>query len=421
MTGSQYNQFTTNSQAPGINTINIEATGGVSITTSTFANVESYNLNGNADDHGYTIAGSNQTVTDNDNNGGLNTVTLLGGLTNVTLSTTGLVEYTVLDLGGGADHTFTLGAGNDLVAVDGGHTGLAIDLGGDNDGLDVRGVAAGVADGNAQIGGFGDRLVLHDKADISGLTVSNFERLFIEDNASVRIAAATWDQFVGTDGSATILHDVSGMGAETVDLTSTTSNVTTAFTLGSFPIEKYVLSSVAGDYFRVNTSTTYNAQVDLSGGGSDFLVFNGNSATVTGDADRHSTTLSFQGGATAAGGDVLQVQLATNSISSGTAIIVTAMDTDVTTERTLIINSFAGATMDETWSQGEARTAVNFAIDQIQAGTYTVAVYFSGAGQSGAYVMAMTTAADNPGAAVYDLIGILSSTAVNTLSGANFS
>jgi hypothetical protein len=264
-------------------------------------------------------------------------------------------------------------------------------------------------------------MALLNGADISGSTVSNFEDLIFAVNGTAKMSAATWDQFVATTGSATVGHTVqSAVGVETVILSTTTPNVTTAYS-GTNPIEQYVLSSADNDFFRFNAPfAPIGNQVDLSGGGSDMLVLNSPLAGVAGNATFETKTLNFQGGATAAGGDVLQVQLATNSISSGTSIIVTAMDTDVTAERTIIINSFAGATMDEAPSQTAAQAAVNFAIDEIQAGIYTVAIYFSGGGQSGAYVWAMETAANDPGNADFDLIGILSSTAVNTLTGANF-
>jgi hypothetical protein len=421
MNGTQYNQFTTNSAAPGVNTITVApGPGGVGVTTGTFAGVESYIFLGGTSDHSYKVTGSGQTVTDFDTTG-VNNATLVGTLDNVTITATSGVLYGVTALSGGTNLSVTTGQEDDVVQLGGGHTGVDVDQGGGNDTVEVMG---GSVTGTIVAGliftPFDNRLFLHDTADISGVVVTNYGTLSFRDaTTGVTMSAATWDQFVGKDGDYTAGHNVTSVGGtETVNLSSTVNNVTTAFSVLSDAIENYVLSSAANDFFRVNNASTgFHVNVDLSGGGSDFLILNDTNAAVVGNQDVHSTILNFAGGA---GGDRLQVQLATNSISSGTAIIVTAMDTDVTTERTLIINSFAGATMDETWSQAEAQAAVGFAIDQIQADTYTVAVGFSGGGQSGVYVMAMTTAADNPGAAVYDLIGVLSNTNVNLLTGANF-
>ena len=77
--------------------------------------------------------------------------------------------------------------------------------------------------------------------------------------------------------------------------------------------------------------------------------------------------------------------------------------------------------MDDTWDQGEARTLLNEAIGTIATGTYTMTAYFAGA-TSGAYIMgAEIVNADNPSTAGIDLIGILSSVGVNTLTSNNFS
>jgi hypothetical protein len=122
----------------------------------------------------------------------------------------------------------------------------------------------------------------------------------------------------------------------------------------------------------------------------------------------------------ALGGDVLQVQQQTDSLSSSGFELLTAMDTDVGAgNRTLVIRSDVFI-MDETWSETDAQAAFGFATDVITAGDYTGAVYFTGGGQSGYYIMGFTTAANDAGNADFNLIGILSNTAVNTLTGANF-
>lgn len=78
------------------------------------------------------------------------------------------------------------------------------------------------------------------------------------------------------------------------------------------------------------------------------------------------------------------------------------------------------ALTDNTWSLGEAQAALDAAIGNITAGTYMAAVNFAGGGSSGAYLMGFTTAANDPGNAQVDLIGILSNVSVNTLTSNNF-
>jgi hypothetical protein len=415
MTGTQYNKFTTNSQALGTNTINIDGSGGTSITTSTFANVENYNLTGNANDHTYSIAGNNQTVTDSDS-AGTNTAAILAGLSNVTLSATAGVGYIVNDTGGGAGHSITLGGGVDTVNLDGGQTGLAIDLGAGNDTLNVKGIASGTLNGGADT----DKLHVENTANLSGATVSNFENLDVLAGISnVTLTGAIWDQFVATTGAATGGHTVTGgTGTETVTLSSTTPNITTAYS-GTDRIENYVLSNTGDDFFRVNNSTAGNFySVNITAGGSDRFNLNDNTAAVTG-VDVHTTTVGFTGGATALGGDVLQVQLNGASLSSGGFELIVAADTDVGAgNTTLVIRSdifIMGA-----FSNANAQTAWGAATDMIAAGNYTGAVYFNDGGNTGYYIMAFTTAADMADAATYDLVGVLSLTAVNTLTAANF-
>jgi hypothetical protein len=226
---------------------------------------------------------------------------------------------------------------------------------------------------------------------------------------------------VAANGGSTPAHAVFGFGSETVTLTSTTNLITTAYT-GSNRIESYVLSGATNDFFRVNNASTSAAaqvKVDLSGGSSDFLVLNDSNAAFTG-IDVHTTILGFTGGAVAQGGDVLQIQQQTDSLSSSGFELITAMDTDVGAgNRTLVIRSDV-FTMDETWSETDAQAAFGFATDVIAAGDYTGAVYFTGGGQSGYYVMGFTTDANDAGNADFNMIGILSSTAVNTLTAANF-
>ena len=235
------------------------------------------------------------------------------------------------------------------------------------------------------------------------------------------MSGATWDQFVATTGTATSDHQITqSSGNETVDLSSTHTNVTTAYSGGVSPIENYVLSSTTDDFFRVNNGKSgLNFSVDITDGGSDRLVLNDTNAAFTG-IDVHTTILGFTGGAVAQGGDVLQIQQQTDSLSSSGFELLTAMDTDVGAgNRTLVIRSDV-FTMDETWSETDAQAAFGFATDVIAAGDYTGAVYFTGGGLSGYYIMGFTTDANDAGNADFNLIGVLSGTAANTLAGANF-
>ena len=328
---------------------------------------------------------------------------------------TSAVNYVVNDLGGGIDHAILLGLGAaDIVNLGGGHTGILVEMGNGNDTLNVTGSVAGTLDGQV---GANDKLSLANGSDIHLSTVSGFEDLFLSGAGTHKMNGATWDQFVDTDGGPTTGHTVSvTAGIHTVDLSSTTPNVTTALS-GVF-IENYVLSHTGNDFFRVNNGTAGNFKsVDITAGGSDRFNLNDANAAIAG-IDVHTTIVGFQGGATATGGDVLQVQLNGSSLSSGTFELITAADTDVGANNTLVIRSdifIMGA-----FSNANAQAAWGAATDMIAAGNYTGAVYFNNGGDTGYYIMAFTTAADMADAATYDLVGILLNTSVNTLTAANF-
>ena len=412
MTNSQHNQFTPASTiATGNNKITISD----AFTGTTMAQIENYELAAGTGNHSYTIAQSNQTVTDLDATGGPNTANINGGLSNVTLIATAGASYIVNALSGGTNLKVVLDA-NDTVSLAGGHTGLDIftDLGTDT--VNVTGSVTGKIDGGTGT----DTLHLNNTADIAGATLLGFEGLDFAPNAAVKMTGTFWDQFVGTNGSATGGHTVTGgTGIETVTLTDTENNVTTAFTGNlSAPIENYVLSSGANDFFRVNNgSTLYHAKVDLSGGGSDFVVLNDVSGAAFSGIDVSSTVVNFASGA---GGDLLQIQKQNASISTGSFQTIVADATNVgATTKALVVNT-SSTIMDDSWSQAEAQTALDEAINNIGTGNYAMTVYFTGA-TTGAYVMGVNIVTANTLTdAKIDLIGVLSNVANNTLTADNF-
>jgi len=417
MTGTQYTQFATISAAPGINTVTIAP--GTDFSGTTFAGVENYVLLNRPVGGTYTVAASDQTVTDAAAAGLFVFAHIKGGLDNVTLAATAnALTYDVIALGGSSDLDVTLLASNPTVSLGGGHEGINVALEASSafSKLTVAGAVSGALDGGAGPGA--DQLSLEDSADIGNAIVTGFETLFIQAGA-MAMSAATWDQFVGPDGLPAPGHAILDLGVQTVTLTTTTL-ASTAYSQGVDRVENYILSSAEGDFFRVNTGALpLHQEVDITAGGSDRIVLNDNLAVFSG-FDARTTVLGFKGGAVDAGGDVLQVQRQTNSLSSSGFELIVAADTDVGAgNRTLVIRSDVFM-MDDTWSNGDAQTAFGFATDVIAAGNYTGAVYFEGDGKSGYYIMGFTTAANDAGAATFDLIGVLSSTAVNTLTAANF-
>ncbi|MGD9883354.1 MAG: beta strand repeat-containing protein, partial [Reyranella sp.] len=422
MTGTQYNQFTTNSQALGTNAVTVvTAGGGILGSRDLFAGIENWTLLDGLQSV-YTITGDGQSVTDQRSGNVANQATIDGGLTGVTLLANGGAGYVVIDASGGTNHSITLvgGGGNaDSVIFGGVHTGIALDAGLENDFIQVQtaGNISGTLNGG---GGTSDSLNLFDAADISGSTVSGFENLLLVSNAAAKMSGATWDQFVGTNGTATAGHSVEGLGDEAVTLSSTTNNVTTAYT-DTDRIENYVLSSNANDFFRVNNTSTAPAdqvEVNLSGGGTDFIVLNDGSGAALNSQDVRTTLVNFASGV---GGDVVQVQLNGASISSGGAVVTAAVDQNIAAATTTVVYNSNLALMDGTWSAVEARAALDAALG---AGTVadeqllTMTVYNT---DGGAYVMAVQVKdADTFSTANMDLIGVLNTVGVNTLVTTNF-
>ena len=429
MTAAQYAQFTGSSAAPGVNTVTLDTTGGGVDNKVLFADIENWVLL-DGPMSTYTITGDNQFVTDLRNvEIDRNVANIAAGLTGVTLLVSGGVGMFINDLGGGINHTITVPGGSGLftfttLQLGGVHTGLSVQLSQDSDDLIIAADSkiAGTLNGGATTN---DSLRPFKGADISEATFSNFEHLYVADG--VRLNADLWDQFVGTNGKVNSLSkSVQGTslnGPETIDLTTTHFNITTAYsgTTGSTltGIEGYKLSNPGDDFLRVNTnyidvSNVYVATVDLSGGGTDFIVLNDTRASFSG-LNLGSTLTNFGSGL---GGDLVQIQLNGNSISSGSFQLITADNTNVA-QTTVVINS-SSILMDDTWDQGEARTLLKEAIGTIATGTYTMTAYFAGA-TSGAYIMGVEIVnADNPATANIDLIGILSSVGVNTLTSDNF-
>jgi len=417
MTGTQYTQFATISAAPGTNTITIVP--GTDFSGTTFAGVENYVLLNRPVGGTYTIAASDQTITDAAGGALFVFAHIKGGLDNVTLAATAnALTYDVTALGGSSSLDVTLLAFSPTVSLGGGHEDINVALESSSafSKLTVTGAVSGALDGGAGPGA--DQLSLGDTADIGNAIVTGFETLIMESGA-MAMSASTWDQFVGTDGLPAPGHAILDLGVQTVTLTTTTL-ASTAYSQGPDRVENYILSSAEGDFFRVNTGALpVHMNVDITAGGSDRIVLNDNLGVFSG-FDARTTVLGFKGGAVAAGGDVLQVQRQTGSLSSSGFELIVAADTDVGAgNRTLVIRSDIFM-MDDTWSNGDAQAAFGFATDVIAAGNYTGAVYFEGDGKSGYYVMGFTTAANDAGAATFDLIGVLSSTAVNTLTAANF-
>ncbi|MFO1159538.1 MAG: DUF4214 domain-containing protein [Reyranellaceae bacterium] len=412
MKGSQYSQFTALLAAPGVNTINIVTD---TLTGTTVNGVENYVLaDGTASNAAYKINGDNQTITDN-NTAGFSSATIVGFHSNVTLSATAGTRYLVIDNDGGANHTIILSGdvGLDQVSVGGGHTALSVDLGDGPNELIVSGVVSGVLRGGAD----SDQLTLLNTADISDATVSNFDTLVFDLDASVTMSAATWDQFVANDGSGyAYAHN-----SEQVTLTTTTVN-TAAFTSKLFGVvESYVLSNAGNDFFTVNqfvNGKTYNTNVALVAGGNDFLTFNDLTAAPNGN-DVSTTVIGFQSGG-AVGFDTVAVKLNGTAVSNAGFYNIAAANTDVDTKaaHTAFTVATSVATIVGTWTETAALSALDTAIGMINTGDYTMTVYN---GASADVMAVQIVDADNLATAKIDLIGVLTNVGVNTLVAQNFS
>ncbi|MFO1160129.1 MAG: hypothetical protein U1E60_14905 [Reyranellaceae bacterium] len=417
MTGSQYNQFTTLGAAPGINTITIEGAAN-SILTSTFAGVEHYILNGNLVTHAYTIAGSNQTVTDNDSSGAFNAATIAAGLTDVTLTAISGARYLVNDLGGGTNHSILLGTDEDVVFLAGGHTGIFVDLGGGGAGiLDITGVVEGTLK-------FSGKMVLNDTADISDASViieGTPSRLFFE-SGSMSFSAATWDQFVAPDGSGNVL---AGFGSQQTVTLTTTAASTAAFAKfngGDIDrVEDYVLSNAGNDFFTVNEQVhgdAYNIGLDVTAGGHDFMTFNDVAAAPTG-TDVATNVVGFTSGS-GTGFDTLAVKQNGTPVSNAGFYNIATANTDINGKAagTAFTVASSVATIVGAWSQAAAQTALDTAIQMVDTGTYTMTVYN---GASADVMIVKIVTANTLTDAQIDLVGVLQNVGVNTLVAQNFS
>ena len=422
MTNAQHNQFVPLSTvATGNNTITIATDGGAGFSGTTMAQVENYILGNGAGNHTYTIAHSGQTVTDLDSSGGQNTANINAGLSNVTLIATAGASYVVNSLGGGTNLKVVLDAA-DIVNLAGGHTGVDIFTDLDADTVNVTGSVTGKIDGGAGA----DTLHLNNTADIVGTNVvaGSFETLDFSANASVSMTAATWDQFVNTNGGGSV---TGGTGVETVNLSTTTTS-TTAFT-GTNPIEKYNLTNSGNDTFKANVTTTPIVTVDLVGGGTDTVTINDANATIGGPGvgpnnDGHANVLNFKSGG-GSGFDVLAVQHSGTAISDGNyqSIGGSLLGTNVSAGVEVVNmdpNSggiFAIGDFPVVWSQAVARAYFDTPINMIALGDYTFVAY-SGAD---AYIMAVDINTANTFAdAGIDLIGVLQGVGNNSMLASNF-
>jgi len=433
MTNGQHNAFNPGFiTGGGIETIVIGpaplSITGASFTGTTQAAIEKYTLeNGlfGAGTNTYTIAGSGHTITDLDS-AGSNTATINAGLSNVTLLATAGAAYTVNALGGGTNLKVVLDA-VDTVNLAGGHTGVDIftDLSADT--VNVTGSVTGKIDG----GGGTDKLHLNDTANIVGTNVvaGTFENLDFAAGATVSMTAATWDQFVDTDGTGKGANTVTGgTGVETVTLTTTTA-LTTAYT-DTNPIERYNLTSALNDTFKVNVTTTPIVTLDLVGGGTDTVTINDANATIGGPGvgpnnDGHANVLNFQSGG-GSGFDILAVQHAGASISNGNyqSVAGTLVEADIAAGVNVVNLNPGGPVLNVPmgdfpvlWTQAVARAYFDNAIDDIAVGEYTFIAY-SGAD---AYIMAVDiNTVDSFANAGVDLIGILQGVGSNSMLASNF-
>ncbi|MFO1157551.1 MAG: hypothetical protein U1E60_01790 [Reyranellaceae bacterium] len=407
MTGTQYGQFTT-VNAPGNNTITLTS----ALLTTTFNGVENYVLVAGSQGSNYSINGDNQTITDN-NTAGTDTAVVVGVHSNVNLTATSGVQNVVTDTNGGTNHTFAFGFSDDVLTLGGGHTGLNVNLGANGDTLNITGIASGTLNGDL---GSGDTLHLENTADINGATVSGFEVLELADNASVTMTAATWDQFVPSNGNGNVIAN----GVETVTLSTTTVKTTASTGNGTGSlVENYVLSNTGNDFFTVNEAAGYTTQVDLTAGGSDFLTLNDTSAAALPGVDLSTKVINFTSGS-GAGFDTLAVLRAGGPISNAGFYNIAVANTDVDgkAQHTAFTVDSSVATIAGTWTQAAAQTALGTAIGKIDIGFYTMTVY-SG---SNADVMAVVIFnADDLATARIDLVGVLQNVGVNTLVAQNFS
>jgi len=404
MTGAQYTKFATNSAAPGNETIVITGAGAGFNGATTFADIENYILQAGGL-YSYTIAGSNQTVTDTGSSA--HTATIQAGLSNVTL-TTGTVQY--------------------YLTLEGGNTGLNVDLGSfASHILSVTG--AGPNSGTVELSSSSLNLViLSDNADIAGvnLLASGGASLVLSGNADVTINAAQHALFSGggpftTGGKDSITIADQATGPTKLSLTATQIEVEAYFLNG--PSNTIDLSvGNASDFQYIGN--TINLAI---GNGTDIFNINNGAAAVTAGTNTAFFSDTIAGFLAGADGDTMRLTLdgvlqTFNAGNNYGAVLAADLATLIPDDQIVILNS----TILSVANPFAGLAAVDAVVDAWTAGN----AYEVWADDDGRETVVINT---TMGAAVYEvhhsdkfsvdgaqLIGVLSGVASDNLVAANF-
>ncbi len=174
-------------------------------------------------------------------------------------------------------------------------------------------------------GGISDHLILRDGTNIQAATVTNFDSLFVDTNATVSITAAQHNNF------ASIVDLLNG-NTNAINL-SGAGNVT-----GSAKIETYKLSDTANQTFTVGTA----AQNVIESGTITNVNLGGQ--TLTGNYTSFDSDDTF----TATNGANLSGVNNSNALGTSSTLIVTGNITLSDTQFAAFNNGFSGSTLQAT-------------------------------------------------------------------------
>jgi hypothetical protein len=418
MTNAQHAGFGTVNAPGAADTIDITDT----FTGTTFNGVENYNLLfAGAASHAYTIAGSNQVVTD-DATANTATVTINGGLTNVTLDGTAGAAFTVNALGGGTGLTldFAASAGVDTITLGGTYTGVSITAGTGADTLTIN-ASASISGPTIDLGAGANLVNLNDQSNISGVTnfvAAGGATLTLVDNgggtAVVTMSAQEHALFAA--------HAIVAPGTETINIANQATGGN-ALTLSGNEnaVETYGLQA-ASNTVNLNTATGgYLLHTIAIGGASNTNLINDNNgapavAAATYDVTHFDTYSGFHAGNAAAADQfhlVLDGVAQTNGFQLVTA---TATPIIVNPNSVIDIQTSVGSLLSPTTALANILTLFNNAVTNAAAtGEYT----FVASSNSGAAIYE-THYTHNAGADGIQLVGVLTGVLAEQLTQHNF-
>jgi len=269
---------------------------------------------------------------------GANTITFggdAGGISNVT-GGTGADTVTTDNMTAGG--TISLGDGGDSLTYSADLAATTIDLGAGNDTFTSAAVGdLGLTTGSLDGGTGTDTLSLVNGNDIDAETITNFENLTLEGNASVTMSTAQYAALTaGTTTAAAAAETVTLTGAgitqtlaseiETVDLSATTSANT--LTLETAATDHVITMSASGDSLDATNNT---GNLNITGGaGTDSISMGANlnaNDTINGAGAADTVVIT---GAAITSANITNVETFTVTATATATVDFNALNTGVT-------------------------------------------------------------------------------------------